>query len=332
MIETRGALGLAEERLHTVLEAAARAPSLHNTQPWRFRTSDTEIALYADPDRQARIADPSGRELRLACGAALFNLRLALLGEGVKPLVTILPDLHDPTIVAVVRRGGARRPTPEQRRLLQAVALRHTNRKPFTDAAVPAEAQYALRRAALEEGAWLHLVTDSAQRAALSDLARRAHLVQMADPAFAAELDRWTGHGEPRSDGVPLTSGGPLPAPNAHWVMRDFTRGTGPDDRLYEAEPLIAVLTAHSDGPREEIRAGEAMERVLLTATTHGLAVSFVSQLVEVPEVREAMRRMLHGSRPPQVVLRIGHGFPVPGTPRRPLDEFVDPHPREEDR
>ncbi|MCE0764452.1 nitroreductase [Pseudonocardia kujensis] len=324
MIET-GSLGLTEEELQDVLGAAARAPSLHNTQPWLFRLVPDGIELHADLGRRLPVADPSGRELRLACGAALFNLRLALIGHGVRPLVTLLPDPARPDLVAVVRRGGSRPPTPEQRRLLEAVPRRRTNRRPFTDALVPTPARHALRRAALDEGAWLDLVTDPVQRVELGALARRAHERQMADPEFVAELERWTGYGEERTDGVPAAAGGPLPGPNATWVLRDFSGGTARAADGVEAEPLIAVLSAHSDGPREEVRAGHAMQRVLLTATAHGLAVSFLSQLVECPDVREALRRLIGGARPPQVVLRIGQGWPVPGTPRRPLTELLLP-------
>ncbi|SDH63350.1 Acg family FMN-binding oxidoreductase [Pseudonocardia oroxyli] len=323
MIETTATLGLGEPALHDVLRAASRAPSLHNTQPWSFRVSEHAIELWADRTRQLRVADPSGRELRIACGAALLNLRLALLGQGVKPLVSVLPDPTQPDLVAIVRRGGTRRATPAQRRLLEAIPRRHTNRTPFTDGAIASAALHDLRRAALDEGAWLHLVTDPAQRTELSDLARHAHEVQVSDPAFAAELERWTGHDEPRSDGVPAASGGPLPRPNSVWVMRDFTRGNGKPDPGFEADPIIAVLTAHSDGPHEEVRAGEALERVLLTATTHGLSASFLSQLVEVPDARQSLRRMLGGFRPPLVVLRLGHGWPVPTTPRRPYPDLV---------
>ncbi|WP_345378428.1 Acg family FMN-binding oxidoreductase [Pseudonocardia yuanmonensis] len=322
MIETSGGLGLGGPELQDVLHAAALAPSLHNSQPWRFRVTADGIELHADPERRPRVADPSGREMRLACGAALFNLRLALTGHGVRPLVTVLPNPLEPDLVAVVRRGGGRPPTPAERRLLAAMPHRHTNRRPFTADPVANPARHALRRAALDEGAWLDLVTDPATRAALSHLARRAHERQIADPGFVAELERWTARERGHADGVPLSAAGPVPWPNAAWVMRDFSAGSGPDHG-YEADPLIAVLSVHGDGLHEEIRAGQAMQRVLLTATAHGLATSFLSQLVEVPDVREHMRRLISGARPPQVVLRIGHGWPVPGTPRRPLSELL---------
>ncbi|GAA1880607.1 hypothetical protein GCM10009836_72370 [Pseudonocardia ailaonensis] len=328
MIETSARpLGLSDDQLRLVLETAGRAPSLHNTQPWLFRTAADRIELYSDPTRRLWVADPAGREERIACGAALLNLRLALLGQGIKPVVSVLPDPARPDLVATVRHGGSRRAGPEQRRLLDAVPRRHTNRRPFTETPVPTTARYALRRAALEEGAWLHLVTEPGQRVETSGLARTAHERQMADPAFADELQHWTGHGEARHDGVPAAAGGPLPWPNATWVLRDYTRGAGGGQTGYESEPLIAVLTVHSDGPREEIRAGVAMQRVLLTATDHGLSASFLSQLVEVAEVRETLRRLLQGARPPQVVMRIGYGLPVAGTPRRPTEDLLRSEP-----
>ena len=108
--------------------------------------------------------------------------------------------------------------------------------------------------------------------------------------------------------------------------MRDFTGGTGPDrvpGKDFEHEPMIAVLTSHLSGPAAEIGAGQALQRVLLTATAAGLATSFLSQVVEVPQTREQLRRLIGGTRPPQAVLRIGRGWPVPTTPRRAVTDTL---------
>ncbi|MCW0216268.1 MAG: nitroreductase [Pseudonocardia sp.] len=321
-----GTLGLSEEQTHGLLRTAGLAPSLHNTQPWRFRLAPDSIEIHLDRARQLRIADPDGRELRIAGGAALYNLRLGLAGLGIRPLVTVLPDPGNPDLIAILRRGGTRRPTPEQQRLLAAVPRRRTNRRPFAEVPVASPARYDLTRAAVEEGAWLHLVTDPEQRSELGNLARQAHQRQTADPDFLAEITAWTGREPGRRDGVPASAGGPQPLPNEAWVMRDYTAGTG---RVggpgFEADPLIGVLSVHADGPREDIRAGEALERILLTATVHGLSVSFLSQLVEVPDIRTRMRRLISGTRPPLAVLRIGHGWPIAATPRLDAGDLVLP-------
>jgi nitroreductase len=323
MIHLSGALGLTGEQIDDVLTMASRAPSLHNAQPWRFRVTRNTIELHADLSRALDVVDPDGMELRIACGAALFNLRLALHGHGVRPIVTVLPDQARPDFVAVVRAGGHRTATPEQARLLAAIPLRRTNRHPFSDESVSSRELGLLRRAAVDEGAWLHVVADRAERRMMHELAAKAHREQMADPAFRAELAHWTAVTPDRRDGVPAAAGGPLANTPRSWVMRDFTGVTDAEGRSYEEEPAIAVLSSHLSGRVAEINAGQALERVLLTATAEGLAVSFLSQVVEVPAIRDQLRRLIHGTRPPQAVLRIGRGWPVQATPRRELAELV---------
>jgi nitroreductase len=329
MNEIPAAIGLAPDQVEGLLTAAGRAPSLHNSQPWRFRVTPHMIELFADRNRALPVIDPRGRELRLACGAALFNVRLALHGYGVRPTVTILPDPNRPDLIAEIRNGGSKAPTPEQQGLLRAVPLRRTNRHPFSDAEVSPSELNALHRAALEENAWLHFVQEHDERTSLQDMASRAHRTQMGDPAFRTELAQWTAVAPDRVDGVPASAGGPLPAPQHRWVHRDFTGAA--DARTpappFEEEPVIAVLTAHLSGERAEIQAGQALQRVLLTATVEGLAVSFLSQIVEVQQTREELRRLVRGTHAPQAVLRIGHGWPVTATRRRQATDLLGPVP-----
>jgi nitroreductase len=328
MTETPAALGLSPEQVEDLLGAAGRAPSLHNSQPWRFRLTPYAIELHADPGRRLPVVDPDGRELRLACGAALFNLRIALHALHVRPVVTVLPDRARPDLLAVVRRGGHKQATPEQERLRRAIPKRRSNRRPYTDTPVATAERHALRRAAVAEGAWLHVVDDAGQRAATQDLVARAHAAQMADPAFRAELAAWTAVSGHRTDGVPLTASGPPPEPHDGWVRRDFTggggRARGPGTN-FEDQPLIGVLSAHLSGPAADIQAGQALQRVLLTATDEGLATSLLSEVVEIPRTREDLRRLISGTRPPHALLRIGYGWPVTPTPRRPVHELLQP-------
>jgi hypothetical protein len=90
---------------------------------------------------------------------------------------------------------------------------------------------------------------------------------------------------------------------------------------------MIAVLTPHLAGPEADISSGQALQRVLLTATVHGLAVSFLSQVVEVAPIREELRRLIGATRPPAAVLRIGRGWPIPATPRLDAADLVIPDP-----
>src|SRR4051812_39719736 len=122
-------LGLSPDEVAAVLGAAAMAPSVHNSQPWRFQGLADRVQLHAQLARRLPATDPDDKELRLACGAALANLRIALEALGIRPLVTLLP--HGTKALAVVRRGGHVTPSDHILDLRRAIPVRHTNRKPF---------------------------------------------------------------------------------------------------------------------------------------------------------------------------------------------------------
>ena len=104
---------LTDEQVACLLATAGRAPSLHNTQPWRFRVHENGLDLYGDPDRRLRAIDPDGREMLISCGAALFGLRLGIRHLGYQAAVELLPEPGQPSLLARVRLGRA---GPAQRR------------------------------------------------------------------------------------------------------------------------------------------------------------------------------------------------------------------------
>ena len=133
---------------------ARRAPSLHNTQPWRFTVSGDAIELRADASRQLSV-DPDGREMLISCGAALYGLRLAVRSLGYLPEVEILPGLAGHRQLARVRLGPAAPMTVGERKMLAAVPHRHTHRGPFDAGPLPAGLFARLRDDARAEGAAL---------------------------------------------------------------------------------------------------------------------------------------------------------------------------------
>ena len=173
----------------------------------------------------------------------------------------------------------------------------------------------------------MRFVDDPTQRAALQLLAGRAHAVQQSDPTFRAEAARWIAVAPDRCDGVPAHPGEHRPSAHERWVKRDFTGSDGGAateiGQGFELEPTIAILSAHLFGSDTEIAVGQAMQRVLLTATIDGLSASFLSHMIEVDSARLEMQRIVHGLRGPLVVLRIGRGWPVSATPRRPVRELM---------
>ena len=123
--------------LATAAATAGYAPSIHNTQPWRWRVQPDRLELYAERDRQLAATDPDGRLLMLSCGVALHHARLALAAEGLTAQVRRLPDPAEPDLLAVIVPTGRTTATGEAMRLVQTMELRHTDRRPVGDEPVP---------------------------------------------------------------------------------------------------------------------------------------------------------------------------------------------------
>ncbi|WP_373291463.1 Acg family FMN-binding oxidoreductase [Nonomuraea cavernae] len=305
-----------------LLVAAGHAPSVLNTQPWRFDVVRHEIVeLFADPDRRLRVSDPRGRSLHVSCGAALFNLRLAVRAAGQRPVVWLLPSPdEEPDLLAAVRMTDARPSSGEQRELYDLIWERRTNREPYYSRPVPSSVIAELRIAASREGANL-LPLDRRGAADIMDYAAIAEEELSGDHDYQAELAAWTMPGA-RYDGVPAYVHGPRPTGEPAPV-RDFGRHT--TKARFEERPQLAVLTTPGDRPIDWLRAGQALQRLLLVATRYGLSASFLNQPLDLRDMRQ--RRDPHHRRGhPQMIIRLGYGPYVARSPRRPATELESSH------
>ena len=313
------------EQIAEWVRAATMAPSMHNTQPWRFkilRESQT-IELRADPARMLRHSDPHGRAVHIACGAALFNLRTAVAASGREPVTRLLPDPAEPLLLATVRLGGRHRPSEDERDLYAAIPARHTNRRPFSGHLVPPGVLAELVLAARLEGAELDHPGHSETYRLLGVIAD-AETDLLADPGYRAELARWVG-GTRDQDGIPGSAAGPRD-PRGRTPVRDFLGGTAQGYEWFEEAPQLVVLSTQGNNKEDWLRAGQALQRVLLTATQHGLAVSPLTQPLETHDAW-LVRDPGAASGWPQLILRIGYGLPVPATPRRPVSDVLEEPP-----
>ncbi|MBL7256262.1 Acg family FMN-binding oxidoreductase [Paractinoplanes lichenicola] len=308
-----------------LLRAAAagiRAPSLHNTQPWQFRLRDGAVEILADPARRLAVADHTGWAVRIAVGAATCNARLALAVLGKPATVTFRPDRTDPDLMARLTPAPPRPATYGESALFDAIPRRHSHRAPFWPDPVPAETRRRLIDAARAENAWLDLLVGMVPLAGFAEIARSADRVLHRDTRYQTELAGWA-HADTAPDGVPVAAGAPAPEPQDLLPQRAFADRRRAPGRDYEPEPLVAVLGSAGDRPADQLLAGQALQRVLLTVTDAGLAASLISQPIEVPAAREQLRRSLRRSGFPQLALRIGYGHPGPSAPRRDVTDVI---------
>ncbi|SFI76733.1 Nitroreductase family protein [Amycolatopsis sacchari] len=317
------------QTVEAAIALAVRAPSLHNSQPWRWRVGDRSVHLYADRTRLLPETDPQGRDLLLSCGAALHHLRTGFAALGWRAQVHRLPNPADPDHLAAVELH--RHDASEQDiELAAAIPRRRSDRRRHSSWPVPDEDVQLMARRAAAEGTFLSTSDGSARyhlwRAIVTAARHHEH-----DPAYRAELAEWSGrHAAP--DGVPsANTPAPDPKPGA-LPGRRFAdpRLAQPADADGEAdETMLLVLGTTSDDRMSQLRAGEATSAVLLTATALGLATCPLSEPLEVADTREILRTRVTGGSYPQMVLRVGwapiNADPLPATPRRDLAEVLAP-------
>ncbi|MFI5960086.1 Acg family FMN-binding oxidoreductase [Cryptosporangium sp. NPDC051539] len=314
-----------EKLLRGAAEAAMRAPSIFNTQPWRWTVRGGALELRADRSRQLAVTDPDGRMLTISCGIALHHALVTLTADGHRPVVDRMPDPGDPDLLARIALGGEI--TPADVRLRDAIDKRHTDRRPFSDVAVPDAVVDRLRGSAEERGVYVaELGPRSMVRFQVT--AARAGELDESDPAFQAELAEWTHRPADAGDGIaPSTA---VPATPRTVPLRSFYPDGG--ERLlpgpgHDGGARYLVFWTTGDDPADWLAAGEATSAAMLEATASGLAVSPMTDVVEVPASRALLYRLLDHLGEAQMALRVG----VPATPddapvsaRRALSDVVD--------
>ena len=101
-------------------------------------------------------------------------------------------------------------------------------------------------------------------------------------------------------------------------------KGLSPQEASTAVAVEAGLVPPEADGPADWLHAGQALQRVLLTATRREVATSLLSQPLDMRAEGDSVP---NGSRSPghiQAIIRFGYGPVVPGTPRRPFPEVLD--------
>ena len=308
-------------KLAFLLRYAILAPSSHNTQPWKFAIGRDEIALFVNKDRWLRVADSNQRELYNSIGCALENLLIAAEHFGYGHHVTYFPEPTNLKFAAAVEFLPEGAPSAHRpRALFDAISNRHTNHRPFEDRLVPEADMDRLRAAVAEDGISLYLTSDLALRLQVDRLVNRADATLFANREFREELDYWIGEG---AFGTPwlLTKLAQLGA--GYLDLGGFAPKSSSE--IMMSAPVLGLLCSTQDDLLSQVKAGQALERIYLTATCLGIRLQPMSQLVEVAETRDQLRALVDvGDLVIQQPLRLGYAEPEPShTPRRIVEEVM---------
>ncbi|MCX5743074.1 MAG: nitroreductase family protein [Proteobacteria bacterium] len=300
------------EVLRQVVHVAVMAPSSHNTQPWKFRIHKDVLEVHTDPARHLPVIDADGRQRLQSCACALYNARVGVRAMGFVDEVTVmLTDDVDRDLVATLHLGAPHISTETDLALMRAIPLRRTNRRSFLPRPVASAITDVMIAAATAEGATMVRLSPD-EKHLISHLVHEADRAQFGNPAFRAELTGWLNPiGSRRKDGIPFVEkeyGSNLPFTVARTIRspslgNDF--GKLEEDHI-DQSPVVFVIGTPTDDRVDWIACGQALEAVLLHATSLGLSASFLNQVLEVPGSRAQIGEMIPGIGFPQMVLRIG--------------------------
>ncbi|MFY1692407.1 nitroreductase [Plantactinospora sp. WMMB782] len=310
--------GYSRADLERAVAAAARAPGAEQSRPW-LRLRDGAIDVLVTSSGVDRSGGRTGWAARVGGGAGLFNVRLALAVRGRPALVRLRPNRDEPELLARLHPGPVQPAGPAERELCAALPYCAVAAGPVLPASVPPEVRRRLIEAARAEHGWLELIVGHPAVAAFAQIEAGARRVLERGPAEAAGAIRWRTAAPPGAvpsppehpGAVASSSDGPgaVPSPPDHpGAVASSSDGSGAVPSPLDAggEPMVAVLGSPLDTPGDQLRAGQALQRVLLTATAAGLAANLHARVIAVPAAREQLRLALGRSGRAQMVLRIG--------------------------
>ncbi|WP_040836142.1 Acg family FMN-binding oxidoreductase [Nocardia brevicatena] len=315
--------------LLAAMRLATRAPSVHNTQPWRWEYCDRQLRLYRDDDRSLPSADPTGRQLIISCGAMLDHVRTAFAAEGWRTDTVRQPTPYRPDHLATLVFRPWPDPPSDLRTRAGMIGRRRTDRLPMSD---PGDLSDLVRtaRSLTEPYDVIVGVLGTNALARLEAASEQSTALRRYDMTYQTELRWWSGH-KRSTEGVPVDAliseseavrvpvGRKFPA-HAHSARRGEL----------EDQARLWVLSTPDDSVLHWLRTGEALSTVLLECTAAGLATCPMTHITELPTTRRAVMNLAGSQDLAQVVVRVGlapdhEEHPV--TPRRPPSDFLTIHP-----
>lgn len=317
------------EVIRDAVMLAGRAPSLHNSQPWRWVVDGARLQLWADTSRLMYATDPTGRELTLSCGAVLDHLRVAMAAAGWDSATERLPDPSEPDHLATLEFRPADSATESQRLRAAAIHNRRTDRLPFAAPSGWAAVESALRRAVLPHDVLLDVVADDA-RPTLAEASQLTEQLRRHDSAYLSELRWWTSPFESDATHVPESALVSSSEAAQVDVARAFPpaggghRGDGID---HDHSKIVVLSTRHADDRLDVLRCGEALSAVLLECTVAGLATCTLTHMTEMAMSRHIIAQVTGTAGQPQLLIRVGappqNGHHVEPTARRLVAEVL---------
>ncbi len=316
--------------LEELVTYAIKAPSGHNTQPWKFYVYDAAIEVFPDFRKTLPVVDSEHRELYISLGCAVENLCIAAREKGFQPGTTIRKKNDSLYSIYITLEKAQTQPHP----LFFAIEKRQTNRTEYNNHLISRDTIQMLEEMNCQPGTHFYLhERESKMYEALSGFIYKGNEIQMQNKAFKKELISWIRfnkkHVEQTQNGLTNeVMGTPAIPPflgklivNAVLTSKNQNKT---DEKHLASSSHLVLFTTENNTPNEWIELGRTLERFLLTTTNLGLANAYMNQPCEVDMLaEEILENLTENNEYPTLLLRIGYADLMPYSPREDVESVT---------
>lgn len=306
---------------------ASKAPSGHNTQPWRFHIADDSITVVPNLEVTLPVVDGGNRELFISLGCAIENLCIA---AGHLSYATHIADCTANRIIIKVTKNDLILENP----LFPQIEKRQTNRSIYNGHKIGDGTLKQLQSIQKESSIQFYFSEIGTPMSdTITKYILKGNEIQMNDAAFKNELLSWMRFTkkqvEATHDGLSYLVFGnpPLPRLLARPIVSLFLKPSvqnKSDRKKIESSSHFVVCSTQHDTIEEWINLGRTLQRFLLKVTDVGVSYAFLNQPCEIAALASALRKELPiNNEYPTLIIRIGYAKPVPYSPRKKVESLV---------
>lgn len=306
---------------------ASKAPSGHNTQPWKFHITDSTITVLPNLDVALPVVDRNNRELFISLGCAVENLCVAASYFG------YTTHIIECSIEAIILELTKNALTIEDS-LFHQIEKRQTNRNIYNGNKISDGILQQLQSIPKENGIQFYFTEINTPFAnTITQYIMKGNEIQMADIAFKNELLSWMRFNkkqvEATHNGLSYLVFGnpPLPRILARPIVSLFLKPNAQnksDRKKIDSSSHFVVCATQRDTIEEWINLGRTLQRFLLKVTEIGISYAFLNQPCEVAALAFDLREKLPVNKEhPTLIMRIGYAKQIPYSPRKKIETLL---------
>ena len=314
------------DKLAFLLHFAVLAPSSHNSQPWKFRVDENQIAVLPNPERLLDVADHDRRFLYIALGFALENILIAADYYNLETQVEYFPANMQSAAAKVSFKENPDPSQKSQKHLIFAIPQRRSNRNKYTQQMPNEEFLDQIKNSSTAE-VEVTLVTERANKEKIADMLMQARLRAFDNKDFRAELANYKRNNLTRSSfgmpgftmgfSTPLSLVAPFLIRHVN-VMKLIKKRE--EELLKKYTPVLAIISTKEDSNLAALKAGQTLARVTLEAERQKVQTAMSA----VPLNPKELRGIIHTTFRPQLLLRMGYANQIPKhSPRFTVSEVL---------